>query len=101
MTEILVHQEHKKRTERIILCRESIRPRKSAFTFALLKFPNDPGKSVSTSFMEVFSNLTPTESAENLTSVTHPPQSPVHLTEIKVCKRVGVISPSLDGVCKT
>lgn len=30
-----------------------IRPTKSAFTFVLLKFPNDPGKSVSTSFMKV------------------------------------------------
>lgn len=29
------------------------------------------------------------------------PSLPEHLTEMKVCKRVGVISPSLDGVCKT
>lgn len=83
-------------TERVI-----IRLRKPAFTFVLLKFPNDPSKSVSTSFMKVWSNLTPTESAKTWHLWLILPSLPVHLTEIQVWRRVGDISPNLDGLCKT
>lgn len=67
---------------------EIIRPRKSAFTSVLLKFPNDPGKPASTSFMKVLSNPTPTENAKNCHLWLILPSFPGHLTEIKVWELV-------------